>query len=228
MTATKAFDLALYAANGPTNVGDGIVVANMGPPYATQFTPLVSGTTPGIVVGSSVPAATASGQSLVSGAGPGYAWTPTASSSNLPATTAQNQILVSGPGPGYAWTLQTQYVASLTTPLMDGTATAGAAGAWARGDHVHPTDTSRYAASNPSGYQTAAQVSAAVAAGAYTLPTASTSTLGGVMVDGSTVQISGGVISATITGGVTEAPSDGTSYFRNNGAWTGTADCGTF
>jgi hypothetical protein len=165
---------------------------------------------------------------LVSGAGPGFAWTPAASSSNLPATTAQNQILVSGPGPDYAWTLQTQFVASTSTPLMDGTATAGSAGAWARGDHVHPVDTSRYAASNPSNFQTDAQVSAAIAASAYTLPTASTSVLGGVKVDGTTVQISGGVISATVAGGVTEAPTDGVSYVRNNAAWTDTIDMGTF
>lgn len=52
--------------------------------------------------------------------------------------------------------------ASTTAPVMDGTATAGVATSWARGDHVHPTDTSRYAASNPQGYQTAAQVAAAV------------------------------------------------------------------
>jgi hypothetical protein len=54
-------------------------------------------------------------------------------------------------------------VASSTTPLMDGTAAIGTGTTWARADHVHPTDTSRYAASNPSGYQTAAQVTASLA-----------------------------------------------------------------
>ncbi len=34
-----------------------------------------------------------------------------------------------------------------TTPLMDGTATPGTETAYARGDHVHPTDTTRAAAS---------------------------------------------------------------------------------
>lgn len=34
-----------------------------------------------------------------------------------------------------------------TTPLMDGTATPGVETAFARGDHVHPTDTTRAAAS---------------------------------------------------------------------------------
>jgi len=52
--------------------------------------------------------------------------------------------------------------ASSTTPVMDGTAAIGSGTTWARADHVHPTDTSRYAASNPSGYQTAAQVAAVV------------------------------------------------------------------
>ncbi len=33
--------------------------------------------------------------------------------------------------------------ASNATPVMDGTASPGSAGAYARGDHVHPTDTSR-------------------------------------------------------------------------------------
>jgi hypothetical protein len=58
-------------------------------------------------------------------------------------------------------------VASSTTPTMNGTAAVGTGTTWARSDHVHPTDTSRYAASNPSGYQTAAQVTSAL--GPYAL-----------------------------------------------------------
>ena len=53
--------------------------------------------------------------------------------------------------------------ASATQPMMDGTATAGSSAQWSRGDHVHPTDTTRYAANNPNGYQTAAQVTATLA-----------------------------------------------------------------
>lgn len=49
-------------------------------------------------------------------------------------------------------------IASNANPLMDGTAVPGTSGTLSRGDHVHPVDTSRYAASNPAGYQTAAQV----------------------------------------------------------------------
>jgi hypothetical protein len=69
-------------------------------------------------------------------------------------------------------------VGSAATPAMDGTAAAGAATAWSRGDHVHPTDTSRYAASNPSGYQTAPQVTATLAPYALTanVPVASSTT----------------------------------------------------
>jgi hypothetical protein len=59
--------------------------------------------------------------------------------------------------------LQQVPTASSTTPAMDGVAAVGTGTTWARADHVHPTDTSRYAASNPSGYQTAAQVTTALA-----------------------------------------------------------------
>ena len=38
-------------------------------------------------------------------------------------------------------------LAGTTTPLMDGTAAVGVGTTWARTDHVHPTDTSRAAAS---------------------------------------------------------------------------------
>jgi hypothetical protein len=63
-------------------------------------------------------------------------------------------------------------VASSTTPSMDGTAAVGTGTTWARADHVHPSDTTRYAASNPSGYQTAAQVTAAVPVASTTTPAA--------------------------------------------------------
>ena len=72
----------------------------------------------------------------------------------------------------------------------------------------------RYAASNPeSGYQTAAQHSSgAIAAAAYALASRwpSTSILGGVKVDGTTVTIASGVISAAVSGGgIPDAPSNG-------------------
>lgn len=49
------------------------------------------------------------------------------------------------------------------TPGMDSVGAPGTSTLYARQDHIHPTDTSRYAASNPSGYQTAAQVTTALA-----------------------------------------------------------------
>jgi hypothetical protein len=42
-----------------------------------------------------------------------------------------------------------QGLASSATPVMDGTAAAGSATQWARGDHVHPTDTSRAPLASP-------------------------------------------------------------------------------
>jgi hypothetical protein len=61
-------------------------------------------------------------------------------------------------------------VNTVTTPLMDGTATIGTLTTYARPDHIHPTDTSRYAATNPSGYQTAAQVTAVLPVASSTTP----------------------------------------------------------
>jgi hypothetical protein len=100
--------------------------------------------------------------------------------------------------------------ASSATPAMDGTAAAGAATAFARGDHVHPVDTSRYAASNPSGYQTAAQVTASL--GPYALIASSVAsismgatgltpaaaTTGAVTVAGTLKAVNGGTGLATI------------------------------
>ena len=59
---------------------------------------------------------------------------------------------------------------SASLPAMDGTATIGVSALFARADHIHPTDTTRYAASNPSGFQTAAQVAAVVPAASSTTP----------------------------------------------------------
>lgn len=55
-------------------------------------------------------------------------------------------------------------IASTTNPLMNGAVAVGTGTTWARSDHVHPIDTSRYAASNPSNFYTGAQVSSVVSA----------------------------------------------------------------
>ena len=57
--------------------------------------------------------------------------------------------------------------ASSTTPAMDGTAAVGTGATFARADHVHPSDTTKYSTTNPSGYQTAAQVTTSL--GPYAL-----------------------------------------------------------
>lgn len=56
---------------------------------------------------------------------------------------------------------------SVTLPHMDGTPGAGIGTTWARADHIHPTDTTLYPASNPAGFQTAAQVTVTLQAYAY-------------------------------------------------------------
>jgi hypothetical protein len=68
--------------------------------------------------------------------------------------------------------------ASSTLPTMDGTAAIGTGTTWARSDHSHASDTSRYAASNPSGFQTAAQVTTIAHAGTATNDSAAAGQIG--------------------------------------------------
>ena len=96
MSATRAFDLALFVP-APTNVDDGVVVDAFGPPFTTKFTPLVVGSQPGVVVGSTMPAATAQNQILISGAGPTFAWALVlnpAAAASVPTPTAQYQLIM--------------------------------------------------------------------------------------------------------------------------------------
>ena len=83
----------------------------------------------------------------------------------------------------YALTTSVPF-ASVVLPFVDGTATIGLTGTWADGGHIHPTDTSRYAASNPSGYQTASQVTTAIASAVPT-PSATTPLVDGTAAIGS-------------------------------------------
>jgi hypothetical protein len=76
--------------------------------------------------------------------------------------TTTDTLAVSGAVTGAGFTGLVQAQAATVAPLIDGTAAVGTSLLYARQDHVHPTDTSRYAASNPSGFQTAAQVAASV------------------------------------------------------------------
>ena len=66
-------------------------------------------------------------------------------------------------------------VATTTSPKMDGTAAVGSETKWAKGDHVHPTDTSRQAKITASGIlkgNGSGGVSAAVAGTDYAVPSA--------------------------------------------------------
>jgi len=98
---------------------------------------------------------------------------------------------------------------SATNPVMDGTATPGTSGSWARGDHRHPTDTSKYDASNPSNYQTLTQINATLtsyapkASPAFTgNPTAPTPAPG----DSDTSVATTAFVAAAISGIVTGTP----------------------
>lgn len=92
--------------------------------------------------------------------------------------------------------------ASTTVPKMDGTAAVGTELAFARGDHVHPSDTGKVDKVEGKGLSTNDYTTAEKeklgnienGANAYTLPDATGSVKGGVTV-GSNIDVSGGKIS---------------------------------
>ncbi len=89
-------------------------------------------------------------------------------------------------------------VASSTTPVMDGTAAIGVGTTWARADHKHPSDTTKYDASNPSGYQTAANVTASLGPYATTASLANYLPLaGGILTGALTPSQTAGLIGTT-------------------------------
>jgi hypothetical protein len=91
----------------PSNVGDGVVVNALGPPFQSQFAALVQGAKPGITVGNSMPAAVAQNQILISGAGPGFAWalgTNPAAAAAVPPSTAQYQLIMADATPSWQTT----------------------------------------------------------------------------------------------------------------------------
>jgi hypothetical protein len=87
-------------------------------------------------------------------------------------------------------------LASITTPLMDGTAAIGSGTTWAKADHIHPSDTSRV----PVGQG---------------LPTGGAA--GQVLAKNTATSYDVGWVAQS--GGITDAPSDGSSYGRLNAAW---------
>ncbi|MEG1559399.1 MAG: head fiber protein [Clostridia bacterium] len=119
--------------------------------------------------------------------------------------------------------------ASSTTPKMNGVSTIGIEEKYSRGDHVHPSDTTKVTISAGKGLSTndyttdekTKLATIAVNANAYTLPAATVTALGGVKV-GENISVASGVISvpeATGTiSGVTKVIDNVTSSDTTNAA----------
>jgi len=99
--------------------------------------------------------------------------------------------------------------ASSTPPVMDGTAAPGVATTFSRGDHVHPTDTSRAAASALASY----------------VPLAGGSMTGTLFLPYDPIVPLAAATKQYVdahAGGIGEAPTDGQLYSRQSSAWTPT------
>jgi len=90
---TKALDMALFVPPSP-QAGEVIEIVSPGPPLKTGYNTYIGGP-PGTVVEADLPAATAQGQSLLSGPAPDFDWEAVATSSTLPVPTGANQTYVS-------------------------------------------------------------------------------------------------------------------------------------
>lgn len=97
----------------------------------------------------------------------------------------------------------TSPTASTTAPSMDGTASAGSSDNYARGDHVHPTDTSRAASSHTHGSITNA--------GAITSDTS--------VASGDKLVISDSSDSSKLKRSVIAFGSSTSTFLRNDGTW---------
>lgn len=87
--------------------------------------------------------------------------------------------------------------ASSTTPIVDGTATTGVETSWARGDHVHPTDTTRQAKITASGILKGDGQGGVTAATSGTDYIASLTSGTGISVSGTTINHSNSITSGT-------------------------------
>jgi hypothetical protein len=86
-----------------------------------------------------------------------------------------------------------------TTPIMDGTAAAGVAVAYSRGDHVHPTDTTRAPLASPTFTGTPAAPTPATADNSTTIPTTAFVKAQGYLIGNQTVTLSGDVTGSGAT-----------------------------
>ena len=64
----------------------------------------------------------------------------------LPSQSGNSGKFLTTNGSVASWAIISTPIASTTSPKQNGTATVGTENAWARGDHIHPTDTTRMAA----------------------------------------------------------------------------------
>ena len=114
MTTSRAFDLALFVG-APANPNDAAVVASIGPPFVAAFKSVALSSKPGgVVVGASMPGATAKDQILISGPSPNFDWSLTtnpAAAASVPPPTAQYDIVMANATP--AWIVQTPYAVVL-------------------------------------------------------------------------------------------------------------------
>ena len=113
--------------------------------------------------------------------------------------------------------------ASTVLPVIDsGVGVIGTLLTYARADHGHPTDTSRYAANNPSGFQTAANVTTSLTAAAWVPSTAyAVGTL--LTYGGSLYQVN-----AAFTSGTTFATTNLNTLVTGGGGGGATAGVGSF
>lgn len=100
---------------------------------------------------------------------------------------------------------------SSSIPVMDGIGSAGSAVTYARGDHVHPSDTSLL------------PLAGGTLTGPLILAADPTTALGAATKQYVDAHAGSG-------GGIPEAPTDGSYYLRDGAtaAWTNVIDCGTF
>ena len=113
------------------------------------------------------------------------------------------------------------------TPIVDGTGTAGTSTSVSRQDHVHPTDTSRQAAyailsalgglTNATGHLFNNGSGTLSWVAEYSLPTATSSILGGVKPDGTSILNTAGAISVTLASVGAQAALSGTGFVRISG-----------
>lgn len=108
-----------------------------------------------------------------------------------------------------------------SNPAMDGTASAGSSTSWAKGDHVHPTDTSRA----PTSHSSSSNVYGLGTSGAYghlklsDSTTSTSSTNGGVAATPAAVKAVADAIPTVPSASTTTPSMDGTASYGSGTTW---------